>query len=219
MKRSSAKEDLAWMFAEAARQIRNQSALLSRLDSVGGDGDHGATMTRAIEALETAINLPNATSTSAMLKEAGWAVMNVDGGASSAILGVFVAGMGNVEIGDELTLQKLAESFESGLRAVMGQTRARVGDKTMMDAIIPAVESFRRAVQEGKSRGEAMTIAAASAETGAKSTINLVARHGRARSLGERTLGHSDPGAVSMALLFTGFRDALISIDEGDDDV
>jgi phosphoenolpyruvate---glycerone phosphotransferase subunit DhaL len=219
MKHAPTKLGLARMFAEAARQIRNQSEMLSKLDSVGGDGDHGATMKRAMEALENAIDIQSAKSSSAMLKDAGWAVMNVDGGASSALLGTFVSGMGEVEIGEELHSHELADSFESGLRAVMRQTRARVGDKTMMDALIPAVEAFRQAALLGGTLQNAMTAAAESAETGAKSTRALTARYGRARSLGERTVGHPDPGAVSISILFAGFRDALISIDGGDIDV
>jgi phosphoenolpyruvate---glycerone phosphotransferase subunit DhaL len=219
MKHTPTKYGLARMFAEAARQIRNQSEMLSRLDSVGGDGDHGATMKRAMEALENAIEMQSAKSASVMLKDAGWAVMNVDGGASSALLGTFVSGMGSVEIDEELHSQNLADSFESGLRALMRQTLARVGDKTMMDALIPAVEAFRRVAMLGGTLENAMTTAAASAEAGAKSTSALIARYGRARSLGERTLGHADPGAVSISILFAGFRDALISIDEGDSHV
>lgn len=145
--------------------------------------------------------------------------MNVDGGASSAMLGTFVRGMGSVEIGDELRSPELADSFEAGLRALMGQTRARAGDKTMMDALIPAVEAFRQAAEAGKDPEDAMTLAAVSAETGAKMTNELIARFGRARSLGDRTVGSPDPGAVSIAILFAGFRDALNAIDEGENHV
>lgn len=141
--------------------------------------------------------------------------MNVDGGASSALLGTFVGGMGSVEIGDELRAQNLADCFDAGARAVMRQTRARPGDKTMMDALLPAVEAFQQAARAGADPAKAMTIAAAAAERGAKMTRELVARFGRARSLGERTRGHCDPGAVSIGILFAGFRDALNSIDEG----
>lgn len=219
MKHSPAKEVLARMFIEAARQIRYQSAMLSKLDSVGGDGDHGETISRAVTVLESAVDVRSPKTMSTMLLEAGWAVMDVDGGASSAILGTFVGGMGNVEFGEEFSARKLAESFESGLRAVMRQTRARIGDKTLMDALIPAVEAYRQAVEDDVSPEAAMTIAAASADAGAISTAELVARLGRARSLGERTLGNVDAGAASIAILFAGFRDALNSIDDGDSDV
>jgi phosphoenolpyruvate---glycerone phosphotransferase subunit DhaL len=219
MKYLSTKCELARMFREAARQIRSQSEMLSKLDAVGGDGDHGATMIRAMEVLENAIEIQSTKSAGAMLKEAGWALMNVDGGASSAMLSTFVRGMGSVEIGNELRSRELAESFESGLRAVVCQTRARVGDKTMMDALIPAVEAFRQAAEAGKDPDDAMTIAAASAEAGANLTSGLIARYGRARSLGERTLGSPDAGAVSIAFLFAGFRDALTAIDEGENHV
>lgn len=190
--------------------------MLSKLDSVGGDGDHGATMTRVMAALENAFDIQSAKSISEMLRDAGWAVMNVDGGASSALLGTFVNGMGDTEIGEELYAENLAESFESGMCAVMSQTKARVGDKTMMDALIPAVEAFRNGARSGAPLEMAMSMAAASAEAGAKSTGELITRYGRARSFGERTLGHVDPGAMSISIIFAGFRDALNSIDESE---
>ncbi len=197
------------MFASAAQQIRASHELLSQLDSVGGDGDHGMAMLRAIDQLDAAIDPRSTKKMDSLLTAAGWSVMSVDGGASSAIVGTFIAGMGDAEMGDELDCNCLAESFQAGLRAVCGRTKARKGDKTMMDALIPAVEAFQKAASSGKKIVIAMKEAAVAADAGAASTRHLIARYGRARNLGERTLGHADPGATSIALLFSGFSRAL----------
>jgi phosphoenolpyruvate---glycerone phosphotransferase subunit DhaL len=203
------KSELKAMFAEAAKQIREHCDELSRLDSIGGDGDHGATMLRVVETLESSIDVHGSKSMSATLRDAGWSVMGVDGGASSAILGTFIAGMGDVECADEIDCRGLAGIFQAGLRAVSKQSKARPGDKTMMDALVPAVEALQSAASAGQSISAAMAGAAAAAKAGAESTKEIAARHGRAKHLGERTLGHADAGATSIALLFRGFSSAL----------
>jgi len=209
MKERITKVELVRMFAEAAKMIRDQSSHLSQLDSQCGDGDHGTTMTRAMEILEGAIGPSNELGMSEMFKQAGWSVMGVDGGASSALLGSFISGMGDTQLDGDLDCATLASSLEAGLRALSNWTKARPGDKTMMDALIPAVEAFRSAAEEGKSPSIAMDTAAAAAEAGAESTKNLIARYGRAKYLGEKTLGCPDAGATSTALLFRGFSVAL----------
>jgi phosphoenolpyruvate---glycerone phosphotransferase subunit DhaL len=197
------------MFAEAAKLIRGRSEHLSQLDSQCGDGDHGTTMTRAMEILENAIGPANEQSLSEMFREAGWSVMGVDGGASSALLGSFIAGMGEAPLGDAMDCMAMAASLKAGLNAVEKRTKARPGDKTMMDALVPAVEAFSSSAANGKDLSEAMSDAARAAEAGAESTKNLVARYGRARHLGDKTLGCPDAGATSIALLFRGFSVAL----------
>jgi phosphoenolpyruvate---glycerone phosphotransferase subunit DhaL len=202
--------ELRKMFAEAAELIRSQNEVLSRLDSQCGDGDHGTTMMRAMEILEAATrSSARARSLSETLREAGWNVMGVDGGASSALLGSFIAGMGDTELGDAADCATMARSLQTGLQSVLRRTKARPGDKTMMGALVPAVEAFEAAAADGAAIGKAMNQAAAAAEAGAASTKNLVARHGRAKYLGEKTLGCADAGATSMALLFRGFGVAL----------
>ncbi|MGB6690679.1 MAG: dihydroxyacetone kinase subunit DhaL [Terracidiphilus sp.] len=209
MKDRIAKAELGRMFAEAAKLICGQSEFLSQLDSQCGDGDHGTTMTRAMEILVDAIGPANELGMSEMFKQAGWSVMGVDGGASGALLGTFISGMGDAQAGGEFDCSALAASLEAGLGAVSSRTKARPGDKTMMDALVPAVETFRTAAESGKSAAVAMDEAAAAAQAGADSTRNLVARYGRAKYLGEKTLGCADAGATSIALLFRGFSVAL----------
>ena len=198
------------MFAQAGACIRSEHQRLTELDSIGGDGDHGTTMLRAAEQMEDWADTANPQSLADALKATGWRVLGVDGGASSSLLGTFFAGMGDVVLAeDAMNCNDLAQSLQAGLRAVSRQTKARVGDKTMMDALVPAVDAVTAAADAGKSLAEALDDAALAAKTGADSTRDLVARFGRARSLGERTRGHPDAGATSIALIFRGFREAL----------
>ncbi len=198
------------MFAQAAACLSNEHQRLTELDSIGGDGDHGRTMLAAAEQMKQWPNELNESLT-ALLKAAGWRVLGVDGGASSALLGTFFAGMGNAPLaGDSVDCQGLANIFQAGLDAVARQTKARVGDKTMMDALIPAVAALHAAAAAGKTISQALQEAALAAQEGAESTRQLIARHGRARSLGERTMGHQDAGATSIALIFRGFSEVQV---------
>ena len=201
--------ELRRMFLGAADQIRAEQERLSHLDCIGGDGDHGTTMVRAMEKLEEAMAADNNSTLNARLKDAGWSVLGVDGGASSAILGTFIAGMGDADIGQESDCKHLAESFAAGLRAVKKQTKAQPGDKTMMDALEPAVHAFAAAANSGESIAHAMEYAAEAAQRGAGATSGMIAKYGRAKFLGEKTRGSPDPGATSIALIFRGFSAAL----------
>jgi dihydroxyacetone kinase-like protein len=203
------KKEFARMFGEAAQNIRAQHALLSELDSVSGDGDHGTTMLRVAEQMDLANEPSSSQNLMTLLKTMGWRVMGVDGGASSAILGTFFGGMGDAKVGDEVDCDELANIFEMGVIALRKQTKAEPGDKTMMDALIPAVRTIRSAASSGKDIDCALEAAAVAARSGAESTMSLIAKHGRAKYLGEKTRGHMDAGALSISLLFAGFADAL----------
>ena len=198
------------MFARAAACLRSEHARLTELDSIGGDGDHGTTMLRAAEQMEFGMEPSGTESLTEMLKAAGWRVLSVDGGASSSLLGTFFTGMGDVEIvANAMDCDALARSLEAGLRALSRQTKARPGDKTMMDALTPAVAAATAAAGAGKTIPEALEDAARAAQWGAESTRDLVARFGRARSLGERTRGYPDAGATSISLIFKGFKEGV----------
>jgi dihydroxyacetone kinase-like protein len=209
MSNSIGRTELENMFIRAAACVRSEHQRLTELDSIGGDGDHGTTMLRAAEQMEL-WDKSSTESVPALLKAAGWRVLSVDGGASSSLLGTFFTGMGDVEPArDSMDCRDLAQSLEAGLRAVSRQTKARPGDKTMMDALTPAVAAVSAAAGAGKTVPEALDDAALAARLGADSTTDLVARYGRARSLGERTRGYPDPGATSIALIFKGFREGV----------
>ncbi len=198
------------MFVRAAACLRGEHVRLTELDSIGGDGDHGTTMLRAAEQMEIEMEPANTESLTGMLKATGWRVLGVDGGASSSLLGTFFSGLGDVELtADFMNCEDLARSLEAGLRAVSRQTKARPGDKTMMDALTPAVAAATAAAVAGKTIPEALQEAAEAARAGAESTRDLTARFGRARSLGERTRGYPDAGATSISLIFKGFKEGV----------
>jgi dihydroxyacetone kinase-like protein len=198
------------MFVRAAACLRSEHVRLTELDSIGGDGDHGTTMLRAAEQMEMDVHTSSQEGLTEILKATGWRVLGVDGGASSSLLGTFFSGLGDVELAtDTMNCSDLARSLEAGLRAVSRQTKARPGDKTMMDALAPAVAAANAAAAAGKTIPEALEEAAQAARTGADSTTNLVARFGRARSLGERTRGYPDAGATSISLIFKGFKEGV----------
>jgi phosphoenolpyruvate---glycerone phosphotransferase subunit DhaL len=200
------KAELQQMFIQAADQIRREHQRLSELDSVAGDGDHGTTMLRVVEQLEASAGAAGPENLKTRLREVGWNVMGVDGGASSALLGTFFAGMADAEIDESsMNCSDVAKALEAGLRAVARQTKAQPGDKTLMDALQPAVNGFSAAAADGKDICQALQDAARAARAGAESTKNQVARYGRAKFLGEKTLGSPDAGATSVALLFNGF--------------
>lgn len=207
-------DELRRMFAGAAARIRSQHELLSRLDSVAGDGDHGTTMLRTGERLENAVKPGSNQNWREVFRDAGWSVLGVDGGASSSLFGTFLSGVAEAPGDlDLLDCHALAAGFEAGLRAAQLQTKARPGDKTLIDALQPAVAALCEAAGAGNCLADAMRKAAEAARAGAESTQNLVARYGRAKYQGEKTIGHLDPGAVSVALLFEGFCDGLVEVE------
>ena len=203
-------EDMGRMIRAAADKIRANRDDLSKLDSAIGDGDHGMTIARAMGIAEKVIAESDKKELKGLLKDVGWGVMGVDGGATGPLLGSFLMGLGNgIDELERIDCPMLAAMFEAGLAAVRRQSKAQIGDKTLMDALLPAVDAMRRTADEGKSIREALQQAANAAENGAISTKEFKARFGRAKNLGERTIGCQDPGATSMALIFQGFFEGL----------
>jgi dihydroxyacetone kinase-like protein len=198
------------MFREAANRIRDNRERLSNLDSFGGDGDHGTTMARAMSKVEEVLGKPSAFSAAGLLKDVGWAIMGVDGGATGPLFGTLFMSMADAAADkDAFGTGSLAEVFESGLAGVRKRTKAQVGDKTMIDALVPAVEALRHAATCDLDAAAALERAALAAEEGALSTKNLKARFGRAKNIGEQSVGSQDPGATSVALMFRGFADGI----------
>jgi len=204
------RDDIARMLRGAIEKIRAGHETLSRLDSVIGDGDHGTTMVRAMGLVEKTLAECASPDLKGMLNDVGWAVMGVDGGAAGPLIGSLLIGMSEAAgDGPQLDAAGVAAMFEGGLAKVRTYSQAKVGDKTMLDALVPAIETLRAAVTLGDGVAVAMGKAAEAAEKGAASTKDMVARFGRARNLGERSRGFADPGATSISLIFRGFAGAL----------
>jgi len=205
-------QDLARMLLGAVEQIRENHKRLSELDSYGGDGDHGTTMLRAMENLKKALDASTSGRMDTLLGEIAWAVMGTDGGATGPLFGSFFMGMSEGAADREsLDAKALAETFEAGLDSLCKQTKAQVGDKTVIDALVPAVKASRQAANEGSAITAVLDSAAKAADAGAHSTKDLEPRLGRAKNARQQSLGHEDPGAVSVSLIFKGFVEGVQS--------
>ena len=199
-------DEMVSMFRGAIRQINDNHQTLSKLDSFGGDGDHGTTMVRAMKGVEKALDESSSRELKSLLHDVGWGILGVDGGATGPLFGTFFMSMSQ-SIPDDGSLDTggLAAAFESALEGVQKQTKAQVGDKTLIDALVPAVGALRAAADGSADVASALQEAAEAAHEGAVSTKQLQARFGRARNLGEGSIGHQDPGATSMAIIFKAF--------------
>ena len=203
-------DEIKRMLGGALAIIRVKNDELNLLDAAIGDGDHGITMLRAMEKMGKVIEANPGAALSDLLNEIAWALMDIDGGATGPLYGSLFLGMSEGVAGlESLNSDAFAHMFEQGVVSIQQQTKARVGDKTLMDALIPAVEALRSLADQGKAIPELLDAACQAAMQGAESTRNFPARYGRAKYQGERTLGHPDPGSISMAYLFQGLRDGL----------
>jgi len=208
MSENIGKNEIVGMLRQAATLIRANHEMLSKLDSFGGDGDHGTTMLRGMNILEKTAQDSAADDVKGLLSDVGWAVMGVDGGATGPLFGTFFTGMGDAAA-DAIDTATLAAMFEAGLAAVQGLTQARPGDKTMIDALVPAVAAVRQAADAGDNIAAALKKAAAAAEEGAEATKAMKATFGRAKNIGEKSIGNPDPGATSVSLIFKGFSEGV----------
>jgi len=201
--------DLVAMLRAAVAKIRDNVDLLTRLDSVTGDGDHGTAMSRSMEAVEKAIDEHADAGAKEVLSKAGWGVMSAAGGSTGPLLGSLLMGMASgLGEGEELDSPALSAVVRGGISQMHKHSKAQVGDKTMMDALLPAAEVLEQN-EASAAPGELMKLAAEAAAEGAGKTKEMLAKFGRARNLGDRVLGHADPGATSMSLILAGFAEGL----------
>lgn len=202
------KELLRKMLGLALAEVEKNFDYLNELDSATGDGDHGtailSSMKGAVAAAEADAPLGQ------MLQNVGWGIMNATGGSTSSLTGSLFLGMSDAADSEALDAAGVAKMFAAGLASVGMMTTAKVGDKTLMDALIPAVEAMTALVVSNPKAtlAELFTAAACAAKTGADSTEALVAKFGRAKNLGERSRDHRDAGATSTTLLFEAFAQA-----------
>jgi len=185
-------------FAEA---VAENKAYLTELDSAIGDADHGINMNRGMQATLAKLEV-SGDDIGSLLKTVGMTLVSTVGGAGGPLYGTLFIQMGAAVAGkSRLTGDDWAAALDSGIQGVIKRGKAEPSDKTMVDALLPALEALRSALSDGQSLGDALKRSAAAAEDGMKGTIPLVARKGRASYLGERSAGHQDPGATSSYLL------------------
>ena len=176
---------------------------LTELDSAIGDADHGANMARGMSAVAEKLGAGAPATVDELLKTVGMTLVSSVGGASGPLYGTFFLRMGmSAGAVPELDGAALGAALRAGLEGIVARGKAEAGDKTMFDAMAPAVDAWDAALAAGSSVADAATAAADAAAVGRDATLPLVARKGRASYLGERSAGHLDPGAASTAILF-----------------
>jgi dihydroxyacetone kinase-like protein len=197
----TASEVRAWIGAYATTIAEHRTELV-RLDTAIGDGDHGTNMDRGMRAAVEKLEATDGDDIGALLKAVGMALVSKVGGAAGPLYGTLFLQMGMATSGrSELDLAGWREALEAGVKGVQARGKAEPGDKTMVDALLPALDSLRAAEADGAGLGDALRRSAGAAEDGMKATIPLEARRGRASYLGPRSVGHQDPGATSSQLL------------------
>jgi dihydroxyacetone kinase-like protein len=181
---------------------------LTELDAAIGDGDHGANMARGFAGIPMKLDALDTKEIGGLFHTTGMMLISKVGGASGPLFGTFFLQAARPAKGkEELTLPELCTCLDAGLAGIVHLGKAAVGDKTMVDALTPALAALHP--KNGDSLGSALDRAAAAAREAAEATIPLVARKGRASYLGERSAGHKDPGAASSALLLAALADAV----------
>jgi dihydroxyacetone kinase-like protein len=188
-----------WISAYAA-EIAEHRAELVKLDTAIGDGDHGTNMDRGMRKVVEKLEATEGEDIGALLKTVGMTLVSTVGGAAGPLYGTLFLQMGASSAGsEELDLAGWTAALETGVKGVQARGKAEPNDKTMIDALLPAVAALHE--DDGADFGEALRRSAGAAEEGMRATIPLEARKGRASYLGPRSVGHQDPGATSSHLL------------------
>ena len=202
----SVKDARAWMTAFGKAVSENQE-YLTELDSAIGDADHGTNMDRGMRAVEEKLSAADPATLGSVFKTVGMALVSTVGGASGPLYGTFFLRMG-AALGDKSECDKadLSSALRAGIKGVIDRGKAQLGDKTMLDALSPALDSFDGI--EGLSIAAASAGAAEAAAAGRDATAPLKALKGRASYLGDRSIGHIDPGSASAALLIRALAKA-----------
>lgn len=186
------------------QQVTEQQAYLTELDSAIGDADHGINMARGMTAVTEKIGAEPTGTADEMLKKVGMTLVTSVGGASGPLYGTFFLRMStNVGPVTELDAASLGAALRAGLDGLVQRGRPELGDKTMYDALAPAIDAIEATASARRDLPDVLGAGLRAAESGRDATIAMLARKGRASYLGERSVGHQDPGATSAALLFT----------------
>jgi dihydroxyacetone kinase-like protein len=201
----------AWM-NEIAASVRAERDYLVQLDAAIGDGDHGINLNRGFDAVTLALSTEPDGTPGKLLILSGKTLISTVGGASGPLWGSALRKAGRA-LGDGATfdLAQLVDAMAAALASVQDLGAAVPGDKTMVDALEPAVNAMREGLARGASSGEMLRSAAEAAEKGMRATIPMQARKGRASYLGERSIGHQDPGATSTAMIIRALERTVAS--------
>ena len=207
-------EDVVRWIKASADVLHENRDYLTKLDAAIGDADHGANMDRGFRAVISKADEFADKDIGTIFKTVGMTLLSTVGGAGGPLYGTFFLQMGMKTAGKmELSLEDWTTALEAAVNGVVMRGKAELGDKTMVDALTPALNALRKAVEENRSIDEALQAAAQAAKEGMGATTPLVARKGRASYLGPRSAGHQDPGATSSYLLLQAATHTLGSND------
>ena len=200
-------EDLAAWLRRSAELLVEHAEELTELDAAIGDADHGSNMSRGFRAVAEIADDTAADGPASLLKKTGMTLVSTVGGASGPLYGTLFLRMATAA-GDagELDAAALGEALAAGVQGVADRGKASLGEKTMLDAWTPALDAYRGA---GDELAAAVAAGSAAATQGREDTAPLTATKGRASYLGERSVGHVDPGAASTALLWQALADTV----------
>ena len=200
---------VAWL-SRFAQLVTENRSYLTELDSAIGDADHGSNMARGMAAVMEKTAAAPSSAVDELFKLVGMTLVTSVGGASGPLYGTFFLRFGTTAGAvTELDSAGLAAALRAGLGGIVARGKAELGDKTMFDAMSPAVDAFDAEIAAGADLAAGAAGAAAAAAAGRDATEPLVARKGRASYLGDRSAGHLDPGATSTAFLFQSLAEAL----------
>ncbi|WP_413282705.1 DAK2 domain-containing protein [Vibrio sp. MA40-2] len=196
------------MLGTAAKNIQSQVALLNELDGKTGDGDHGTTMLRVCHCVDETL-AEKKKDWNKQIDTLGWNIMSQDGGSAGMLMGNLFIGIGSGLTAKELKPVQAAAAIRSGVDRVVKFSGAHLGEKTMLDALIPATEALEKEAQHGSEIDVMFDSAAKAAREGAEATKAMIPTRGRAKNMGKKAVGFLDPGATSMAILFESFNQAI----------
>ena len=200
------KAEFAVRLKHACAAVTAAEAELTEIDSKFGDADHGLTMTKIAGAIAAAVDASDG-GIQSMLDDAAMAIMSLNGGSAVPLWNTWLDGMQeDAPEGEEIGIDGIKAIFAKAFEEIDDMSGAKVGDKTMMDALIPASEAI--AAYDGASEDELFEAAARAAAQGAENSKNFVSKFGRAKSYGTKTIGTPDAGATSMACFFQGLAQA-----------
>ena len=186
---------------------------LTEIDSIIGDGDHGTGMKRGFTAVSELLRRNTYASVPKLFHAVGMELLKIMGGASGVLFGSFFISGSKVgfQNDQEITLAEMALVFQSGAEAILKRGKAQLGDKTLVDALVPAVTAFKTSADRGESERACFENAYNAAVQGAENTIGMKPKKGRAKNFQMDAVGYPDPGAISVTFIFTGFKNIFTS--------
>jgi len=202
-------EQVLQILRKIITKIREQKDFLSDLDNVIGDGDHGINMARGFDEIEKKVPTLEGKDIGTVIKTAGMALVSKVGGASGPLYGTAFMKAGGVLAGkSQIDIHDFCNALQSAIEGVMLRGKSTTGEKTMLDAMVPAYNAIIRALEESNNAKKAMEAGVDAAKEGVEYTKTIIATKGRASYLGERSIGHQDPGATSFTILL----EAIVSM-------